>query len=68
MGTQEAIATQEVEFLSEKNNDEPKIYYGIFTVTQLSIRGWNFRQGRAGKERSQGEISRHGKSTQKNAH
>ena len=42
MGTQEAIATQEVEFLSEKNNDEPKIYYGIFTVTQLSIRGWNF--------------------------
>lgn len=47
MGTQAATATQEVEFLSEKNNDEPKIYYGIFTVTQLYIGGWSFRQGRA---------------------
>ena len=46
MGTQAATDPQEVEFLSKKY-DEPKKYYGIFTVTELSIRVGSFRQGRA---------------------
>ena len=47
MGAKEAAAAQEVEFLSEQNNCEPKIYYGIFTGTHPWVKSGDFGKRQA---------------------